>query len=130
MDIQFLSKFMKYRYWKYFVICFYFLICLYVLNLSRKVSFLQVSPGNSSKVLFTISFCYDLAIRNEKCKPSYNYDIDKIDFPDNCSFTRPIECYTKGFKNLQIGQILKKFEKCKINKLVEIDRTANISLKL
>lgn len=111
------------RNWKYLA-AIYFLFTLFALaNLYRQVSYQQVNPGNKSKILFSLDFCYELAIRNETCSPSYNFKtVQKIDFPENCTFTLPIQCHTKGFRELTIREILMKFKRCDIAKLVKIDR--------
>lgn len=117
--------------YKFLVFVGYILIFLYIVFLSRQVSFQQVNPSNASKISFSLDFCYELSIRGDTCKPSYSVgEIDKLPFPDNCQFERPIECYTKGFRDLSIGEILQKFSDCKIENLVRIDRPSEVSYKL
>ena len=120
-----------FSFYKCLVFASFGLLVFYIASLSRDVSFQQVNPTNASKISFSLDFCYELAIRADKCRPSYSgYEIEKLDFPDNCSFTMPIECYTKGFRNWEIGQIMQKFNDCRIENLVRIDRPANVSYKL
>lgn len=129
MDFTFSLKLLGF--YKSFVFISYILIFLYVVLLSREVSFQQVNPSNASKISFSLDFCYELSIRGETCKPSYSAgEIDKLPFPDDCQFERPIECYTKGFRHLSIGEILQKFNDCQIENLVQIDRPAEVSYKL
>ena len=117
--------------YRYLVFISFILIALYIALLSREVSFQQVNPSNASVISFSLDFCYELSIREEKCKPSYSSrEIEKLDFPADCSFAMPIECYTKGFRNLAIGEIMQKFNDCGIDQMVKIDRPARVSYKL
>ena len=101
MDRIFSLKFISYFY-KHLVFISYILIFLYVVTLYRAISFQQVNPSNVSQITFSLDFCYELSIRGDKCKPSYSSnEIEKLDFPENCSFAMPIECYTRVRDNRQ-----------------------------
>lgn len=89
------KKILKLTYvWKFLVCVSYFAVIWYLTVLSKKVSFQQGNPPNSSKIILSLDFCYKLMIRDDVCSPSYSSGSrEKLDFPtgDDCIFEEPIE---------------------------------------
>ena len=111
------SKFTKI--WQGSTILLFTLTCVHLIFLSREVVYVGYyaeNPNSSSlddQPKFQIDLCYRTYIESDQCElDSSGTKLNKLGF--NCSLDLPIGCYTDGFRQKKVSEIIAKFNECHI----------------
>lgn len=107
----------KIKFWILFCLAVY--IYLFIRYFSYQNYRKVVSNFNENKFIkISLFICYKLELSKDECTISSDRKMPKEDF--TCDFEHPISCYTKGFKDKTIKEIIGLFKKCNLTKLTRI----------
>lgn len=118
--------------WRAFALVFFGLICLNLFFLSREVVYTGVLPTDEYNATLEIDLCYATFIEQAHCHSLQAPDArtEKKEFICDASTDR-IGCYTKGFEQMSVSQIVSNFQDCNITDWAKVSNlTTSVSPEL
>ena len=110
-----MSKYNFITAWQALTIILFTLISIHLILLGREVVYVGYYPKDSYSYqsVFELDLCYRTYIESDQCElDSSATKLDKLEF--NCSLELPIGCYTAGFRQKKVSEIIAKFNECHI----------------
>ena len=122
------DKMKKYHYWRGFTLALLVLVYVNLFFLSKEVIYKGYLPTDEYNATLEIDVCFRSFISESYCHnlPAPDEYSPKKEFV--CRFEDRIGCYTKGFDQKNVSEIIRKFQSCNLPDLVEVkSETKNVT---